>query len=92
MVDKRKSVGIRVFSALIALILILAGFSIMGGALDGTGPCGRFCGVMASMLNLLGQTAYNITYGMLLVIVGLSFAVLPYIETKGGNPDAGRRP
>jgi hypothetical protein len=75
-----KGKALRVFGVAVALLAALAGFAIMAGALEGTGPCGRFCGVMASILNLLGQSTYNVVYGVLIIIAGLLFAALPFLK------------
>ena len=80
-----KSKALRIFGVVIALITTPAGFAIMAGAMEGTGPCGRFCGVMSSMLNLLGQPTYNVVYGGLIIVVGLLFAALPYLKGRSAQ-------
>lgn len=59
----------------VALLTIPSGLAIVAGEMQGTGPCGRFCGIMSSMLNILGQPTYNVVYGMLLVAAGVTFVV-----------------
>jgi hypothetical protein len=77
---------LKIFGACVALVTIPAGLVVIFSEMQGAGPCGRFCGILTSLLNVFGQSAYNVIYGSLLVVIGIGFAGLSFSRRGERGP------
>ncbi|CAN7414356.1 hypothetical protein LJR143_002410 [Pseudoxanthomonas sp. LjRoot143] len=64
------------FGVFLGLVLVGYGSIMLFLRPDGTGPCGRTCGLEQALLTLFGQPLYNLVFGLVWVALGLSLMVL----------------
>lgn len=72
---------VKAFSILIGACLCAIGvLMILGG--KGVGPCGRDCGLLSSLLTLVGQPAYNVLIGLVWLALGCVFFAVPWLRKR----------
>lgn len=64
---------LRIFGVLVGLLIILHGLAVMDGALIGPGPCRPHCGLYRAVIDLIGQSNYNLLRGVAGIAAGLIF-------------------
>jgi len=70
---------IKVFGVALGFAMIAFGAAMLSSG-SGTGPCGRFCGLQQTLIQLFGQSAHNLVFGLAWIAVGALFVMLPWLR------------
>ena len=80
---------VRVFSVFIGTAMALFGVAMLLAG-QGSGPCGRFCGLQQSVASVFGQSAHNLLFGVFWVAAGVLFAAVPWLRKRPVRSRNGR--
>ena len=68
------------FCIFIGLLLAAVGGGVLFFGMGGVGPCGSSCSFHQALWNVLGQRSYSLVYGLITLLIGLSFMLLPFFS------------